>query len=150
MTEEIRILAPGDPLWARAAAFARDCSWRAGPELARRMGEGSFLAWERVILALRGGEPAGFCTLSARDELPPDCTLTPFIGFVFVGEEHRGRRLSQRLLRAAADYAGSLGFGEVYLVSGEEGLYEKYGFRPLGLRRTVYGTEEQLFCLTLA
>ena len=47
---------------------------------------------------------------------------------MFVGESHRGHRLSQRLIDAAANYAASLGFECVYLVSDHHGLYEKYGF----------------------
>ena len=42
-------------------------------------------------------------------------------------------------------YAGSLGFQKVYLMSGEHGLYEKYGFEKIGEYPTIWGTTDQLF-----
>jgi N-acetylglutamate synthase-like GNAT family acetyltransferase len=76
---------------------------------------------------LDGSRMAGFCTLSETDCLP-DVEYTPCISYVFVGEPYRGNRLSQRLISSALDYAGELGFQEVYLISDHVGLYEKYGF----------------------
>ena len=43
-------------------------------------------------------------------------------------EACRGDRLSQRMIEAAAAYAKSQQFDRVYIPSGLEGLYEKYGF----------------------
>ena len=37
------------------------------------------------------------------------------------------------------------GWEKIYLMSGEIGLYEKYGFVKLGDYRTVYGSTDQLF-----
>lgn len=141
----IRAIAQGDPLWAPTAAFAHACSWRAGPVLAGRMRRGEFLPWERVIVAERQGSIAGYCTLCATDELPGDCGLTPFIGFVFVDESARGHRLSQQMLACAAEYAASLGFRRVYVTSGEVGLYEKFGFTKIGEVQSIHGATEQLF-----
>ena len=47
---------------------------------------------------------------------------------MFVSELYRGERLSEGLIRVAINYAKKIGFNEVYIVSGEIGLYEKYGF----------------------
>lgn len=38
---------------------------------------------------------------------------------------------------------------EDYIMSGEQGLYEKYGFVKMGDFKTRYGTEDQLFQKTL-
>ncbi|MCI8441542.1 MAG: GNAT family N-acetyltransferase [Provencibacterium sp.] len=124
---QIQALTEKDALWRETAAYARGCSWRAGKELAQQMGQGAFTGWERVFAAFEGEKPAGYCTLKKRDCIL-DLPYTPYIGFVFVGEPFRGRRLSQRLIAAAMDYARELGFGEVYLISDHQGLYEKYGF----------------------
>ncbi len=135
----------GHPYWERTMDFARGCSWRAGPVLADRMAANAFGEQERVIVAVDGGEIAGFCTFSERDELPEDAPFGPFAGFVFVDEKHRGQRLSGRMIDRAAACARAAGRQKLYVLSGEQGLYEKYGFVKIGTCRTVWGTTEQLF-----
>ena len=68
-----------------------------------------------------------------------------FIGFVFVDERSRGKRVFERMINAASDYARSIGYEKIYIMSGEQGLYEKYGFVNIGDFTTIYGTEDQLF-----
>lgn len=142
---EILAVTKEDPLWQRVIAYAAGCSWRAGRELARQMGGNCFLPWERVFAALENNEICGFCTLKAHDELPEDAPYSPFIGFVYVEEAKRGQRLSRKLLLAAEQYALQLGKQKVYIMSGEKGLYEKYGYRKLGDMETIYHTVDQLF-----
>ena len=38
----------------------------------------------------------------------------------------------------------------IYIMSGEIGLYEKYGFVKLGDYKTVYGSVDQLFVQTIS
>lgn len=142
---DIQLLQKGHPLWERVIDFAEKSAWQAGPILARWMREDAFRGWERVIAAVEGDEIAGYCTIAERDELPEDCGYGPFIGFVFVSEPFRGRRLSEKMIRRALDYAGTLGHPRVYLMSGEKGLYERYGFQKLGDFETIYGTVDQLY-----
>ena len=141
----IHLIQQGHPLWEDTIRFARACSWRAGPVLAKRMEANAFLDWERVIAAVLDGSIVGFCTFAERDELPAEYGYSPFIGFVFVAEAHRGNRISQRMIEAALRYANSLGYDTVYLMSGEQGLYEKYGFLKMGEYPTIYGSADQLF-----
>ena len=49
------------------------------------------------------------------------------------------------MIRAALGYAKEIGYPSVYIVSGEQRLYEKYGFEKIGDYETIYGTTEQLF-----
>ena len=142
---ELLLIRPGHPYWEKTAEFARTCSWSAGPLLARRMRENDFLDWERVVVAVEDGRITGFCTFCKTDELPERCGLSPFIGFVFVAEKYRGQRISQQMIQAALRYAKEFGFSEVYLVSGERGLYEKYGFEKIGEEETLRSTVEQVF-----
>ena len=142
---DIRLMRRGDPYWEKTAAFARACSWKAGPVLAQRMTDGGFLDWERVIAAVEHENVAGFCTLSEKDELPGAYPFSPFIGFLFVDEKYRGKRLSGKMIDHALRYAKELGYGKVYVMSGEQGLYEKYGFVKIGDYETIYGTVDQLF-----
>lgn len=108
-----------------------------------------FEANERVIAALHDGDIAALCTFSNRDELPPEYDFKPFVGFVFVDEKYRGRRLSGKLIDAACGIAREQGFTAIYLMRGEVGLYEKYGFRKIGDYGTIYGSVEQLFAREL-
>ena len=55
-----------------------------------------------------------------------------------------GHRLSGKLINAACGIAKEQGFSNVYIMSGEVGLYEKYGFEKLGDYATIYGTTDQL------
>lgn len=145
---EIKPIKDDDDLWQPVMEFAKNCSWRAGPFLARQMQNNGFTDWERVIVAREGLVIAGFCTLAKTDCIP-DVAYTPYIGFVFVGEEYRGHRLSERMLNYAADYANKIGFVKVFLVSGEKGLYEKYGFVKIDDKKDIWGNDEQIFCKSI-
>ena len=142
---EIIAMTAGHPRWEETIALAENCSWRAGPVLAELMRGNQFPGWERVFAAVEDGKVVGFCTLSARDELPERYEYTPFIGFVFVDEAYRGRRISGQMLRTAMGYAGEIGFDVIYIMSGEKGLYEKFGFNAVGDFPTIYGTTERLY-----
>ena len=141
----IEILTPANPWWHKTISFAETCSWRAGATLAQKMRDNDFAANERVLIAIENDEIAGFCTLTNEDELPPEYDFTPFIGFLFVDEKHRGHRLSEKLIDAACNLAKAQGFTTIHVMSGEVGLYEKYGFEKLGDYATIYGTTDQLF-----
>ena len=108
-----------------------------------------FSETERVIVASEGDKIIGYCTFAMKDELLDDVKFKPFIGFVFVDEKSRGKRVSERMINVASDYARSIGYEKIYIMSGEQGLYEKYGFVKIGDFKTVYGTEDQLFQKTL-
>ena len=139
------LITRGHPLWEKTIAFARNSSWKAGPYLANMMEKNAFQDWERVAVAMDGEKPAGYCVFAEKDELPEEYGFSPFIGFVFVDENYRGRRISEQMIGEVIRYAGTLGFRKVYLMSGERGLYEKYGFVKIGEYPTIWGTTDQLF-----
>ena len=145
----IEILTFTHPLWQKTISFAETCSWRAGTALAQKMRANDFAQNERVIIAIEKDEIAGFCTFSNKDELPLQYDFTPFIGFLFVDEKYRGHRLSSKLIDAACNLAKTQGFTTIHVMSGEVGLYEKYGFEKLGDYATIYGTTDQLFSKSL-
>ena len=91
------------------------------------------------------GKVSGFSTFTEKDELSEQYDFTPFIGFVFVDEQYRGRRLSEMMIQSIISYAKELGYEKVYIMSGEIGLYEKYGFVKLGDYETIYDSIDQLF-----
>ncbi|MFB6454093.1 GNAT family N-acetyltransferase [Chitinophaga sp. Hz27] len=145
---EIKILHDGDELWESVTEYAKNCSWKAGPLLAKLMMTGGFSGWQSVFAAFEGQQIAGYCTITEKDFIP-EVSYTPYIGFVFVGEQYRGRRLSEQMIRAALDYAKSIGFKEVYLVSREAGLYEKYGFVKIDQKKSATGEDDQIFRITV-
>lgn len=153
---EIKALVHTDSLWTELIAYAASCSWKAGPFLAKDMENSVFTGWERVFAALEVSagsaskeyEIAGYCTLARKDCIP-DVPFTPYIGYMFVDKKFRGRRLSGQLIKAALAYAGKLGFPRVYLVSGEKGLYEKYGFKKIDEKKDEWGNDEQIFMTEL-
>ena len=135
---------PGDALWERVRAYAQECSWRAGESLAGDMRRGAFSDWERVIAAVRDGEVCGYCTVAKTDCLP-DAPYTPYIGYIFVGEAHRGNRLSERMIEFAMGYLKSLGFDRAHIVSDHENLYEKFGFAVIDRREAPWGAIEKVY-----
>ncbi len=139
------LMAQGHPYWDKTISLAEKCSWRAGPLLAERMRRNEFLPWERVCAACVDGAAAGFCTFTRKDDLLEEYAFTPFIGFVFVAEPHRGKRLSETMIQSILPYARELGYERIYVMSGETGLYEKYGFKKLGIYETIHGSVDQLF-----
>ncbi|MGN0401996.1 MAG: GNAT family N-acetyltransferase [Acetatifactor sp.] len=90
---DIQVMKYGHRYWNATADLAQNCSWRAGGHLAKLMSENLFEEEERVLVALVDGDIAGFCTYAKKDELPEEYDFTPFIGFMFVAEGYRGRRL---------------------------------------------------------
>ena len=146
---EIQMIQKGHILWDKTISFAQSCSWKAGPYLADRMKVNSFKGWERVVVAVENENIVGYCTFSEKDELSEEYDYSPFIGFVFVDERHRGKRISEKMIRQTLSYAKSIGYRTVYIMSGEHGLYEKYGFEKIGDIHTIYGTTDQLFHIGL-
>ena len=114
-------------LWEKLAEYADNCSWSAGKNLAKQMRANDFYDWERVFIALVDNCIAGYCTFAKTDCIS-NVPYTPYIGYLFVGEQYRGNRLSEKLINYVLGYAKEQGFDRVYLVSDHVNLYEKYGF----------------------
>ena len=141
---DVKKLTAADAEWNVLADYAENCSWGAGRTLAEEMRQNHFTGWERVILAEDHGRIAGYCTVSGTDCIP-DVPYTPYIGMLFVGEEYRGKRLSQRMIDDASEYLKELGFSEVYLVSDHENLYEKYGFQVIDEKMAPWGRMQKIY-----
>ena len=141
----IQLIKQGHPLWEKTALYAMNCTWNAGSVLAEKMIKNDFQNWERVIVATEEKEVVAYCTILEGDELPEQYGYTPFIGFVFVDEKYRGKRISEQMIDQAIGYAKGLGYRKLFIMSGEQGLYKKYGFEKIGDYKTIYGTTDQLF-----
>ncbi len=86
-----------------------------------------FSEWETMFVALVNNQIVGMASIAKADYYPmPE--IYPWVSSIFVTEEYRGHRISERLIEAANQYAKSLGFKETYIPSEHIGLYEKYGY----------------------
>lgn len=68
---------------------------------------------------------------------------------VWTGRLRGSAQWLKRMIREAAAYVSTLGYQKLYIMSGETGLYEKYGFVKLGDYETIYGDTDQLFVMNI-
>lgn len=119
------------PLAHQLTDFVANFSWEEVKEhTLQNLRNWVFTDWETMFAAVADGKVIGMISLLKTDYYPlPD--IFPWVSSLFVTEEWRGRRLSQRLVEHANAYAESLGFERTYIPSEHVGLYEKYGYRYL-------------------
>jgi len=125
--------------------WAETWDWGVGEILGERLSVGQFSDLDVAFVATIAGEYAGFCVLEKTDNYGVGLDFSPFITTVYVEPKFRGRRISGKVIDAACDYALSLGFGAVYLISNERDFYEKYGFEPFTRTLTAFGGTEQVY-----
>lgn len=134
-----------DPLWEKVIWYANDCPWQVGPLLAQKMIENDFSDWEKVFVAMEGDKLLWFCTFTKEGWIS-NCEYAPYVGFMFVDEGYRGKRLSERLIDSVEDYAKTLDFKNLYIVSDLRWLYEKYGFNKIDESIDTQGPKKTIFC----
>lgn len=121
--------------------------WRAAAFLAKLLRSGEFhstLGKGTLYLLTEGEMLVSFMTLAERDCID-DASLSPWIGFVHTAPEYRGRRCAGLLLDYAVQQAVSSGAARVYICTDHVGLYEKYGFRYLENRVSIYGEDSRIY-----
>ena len=138
------MITSSDQMWNKVRDYAKSCSWNAGKSLADAMDNNHFAEWERVIVSVDYQKICGYCTVAKTDCIP-DISYTPYIGYLFVDEEYRGNRLSQKLIQYAMDYLRSIGFDRVHIISDHENLYEKYGFEIIDRKTAPWGSMEKIY-----
>lgn len=141
---ELKLITSESAEWNGVIEFADKCSWNAGKALASKMRQNNFEDWEHVIIAKNQENILGYCTVAKTDCIP-ELSYTPYIGFMFVSEEYRGNRLSEKLILFAMSYLKDLGFDKVYLVSDHINLYEKYGFEVIDKQLAPWGEIEKIY-----
>jgi len=149
MTTQIKKLTPNTEDWNKIIELAKKCSWRAGPNLAQKMTANNFEDYECVFGAFVENKAAGFCTVNKTDYIP-NCTYSPWIGFVFVDENYRGNRISEKMCKTSVEYAKGLDFNKIYICTEEQGLYEKYGFKKCDSLLSYENTMEDILCFSIS
>ena len=98
-----------------------------GIEISLSGKENSFSDLERVFIVTENDRITWFCTFTQEDWIP-NCDYSPFIWFIFVDKNYRWKRVSEKLINTVEEYAKTLNFEKLYIVSDHKGLYEKYWF----------------------
>ena len=143
---EIKIekLQSNSNLWNQTIAYANNCSWNVGRHLAKLLEQDDFQDFEGVFIALSGNNIIGFCTFRETDYYPEN-RYFPWISSIFVDEEYRGNRISEKLIQSAINNARMFGFDKVYIPSNIIGLYEKYGFCKIDELENYDGDIDNIF-----
>ena len=125
------------------------CDWSAGRylyqllqnnELKKLVGENTrllLLVEEHVALV-------SFCTYAQQDDIPAP-SLTPWVGFVYTFPEYRGHRYIGELLQYAYNLARTDGCRNIYISTGETGLYEKYGYLFWKSMKDIHGADSRVY-----
>jgi Acetyltransferases len=145
---EIKQIFPNDELWQKLIVYGKNCSWKAGLYFAKQMEDNIFTEWERVFVAIDDNNIAGYCTFVKNDCIP-DVKYTPYISCIFVGEQYRGQRLSEKMILSVIEYAKKIKFNEVYIVSNHINLYEKYGFTKIDEKKDYWNNDEKIYRKTI-
>lgn len=106
---ETYILDDSDDMWSHFAKLIGDVSWPAGKYLANEMLGGRLSDWERVIVLMDHDHLVGFCAV-VQEDIVKNTGYSPFIAFVFVSEQYRGKGLSQTLVKLAESQIKKLVF----------------------------------------
>ena len=108
--------------------FVKNFSWdEVKAHTIRVIQQWEFTEWETPLAAMAEGRIVGMATIMKSDYYPlPE--VYPWISTLFVAEEYRGRRISEKLIDFANAYAKECGFERTYIPSEHVGLYEKYGY----------------------
>ena len=109
--------------------FVENYSWEEVKEHTLRVLQNwEYCDWETMFVAVVNDQIVGMASLMKTDYYPlPE--IYPWVSSIFVSEEYRGYRISEKLIEFANQYAKTLGFKQTYIPSEHVGLYEKYGYR---------------------
>ena len=108
--------------------FVKNFSWDEVKEhTVRVIKNWEYEEWETPFVAMADGYIVGMATIMKSDYYPlPE--IYPWVSSLFISEEYRGHRISEKLIDFANEYAQDLGFDKTYIPSVHVGLYEKYGY----------------------
>lgn len=109
--------------------FVENFSWEDIKEHTLQMLDNwDFNEWETMFVAMVESQIVGMVSIMKTDYYPlPE--IYPWISSLFVSEEYRGYRISEKLIDYANEYAKENQFDSTYIPTEYIGLYEKYGYR---------------------
>jgi len=130
-TLEIKKVDKGTESADQLIRFVENFPWEAVKEhMLEILRTWAFTDWETPFAAIASGQIVGMAFIMKTDYYPlPE--IYPWVSGVFVAEDHRGYRISEKLIDFANKYAKENGFDRTYIPSEHTGLYEKYGYHYL-------------------
>lgn len=141
---KIKSINQNEKLWQELIDYANNCNREAWPILAQKMKENNFLERERIFVATENDNIIGYCTFTKEDWIP-NCDYSPFIWFIFVDENNRWKRVSEKMINAVEEYAKTLNFEKLYIISDHKWLYEKYWFEKFDEKADELWRIESIF-----
>lgn len=141
---ELKLITSNDKEWKDTIEYARNCTWKAGRSLSDKMSHDYFNDWQRVMIVIDDHQVIAFCIFTKEDGII-GVNYTPYIGYIYVDEKHRGQRISQKMINKAIEYARELNFKAVYIISDHDNLYEKYGFDVYDHKENRHGIIEKIY-----
>lgn len=137
---EIKKVDQNTDLADRLICFVENFTWKeVKSHMLEILKKWVFTDWETPFVAIVNGKIAGMACIMKTDYYPLP-KIYPWVSSVFVSEDYRGYRISEKLIDFANEYAKECGFSRTYIPSERIGLYEKYGYRYLK-NITNYGNE---------
>ena len=126
---EIQKVDKGTVLADSLLHFVENFSWQDVKEHTVKVIENwEFTDWETPFAVLVNEQIIGMATIMKSDYYPLP-KIFPWISTVFVSEEYRGNRISEKLIDFVNQYAKNIGFDKTYIPTEYIGLYEKYGYQ---------------------
>jgi len=126
-------------------SYANSCNREAGPILVQKMKSNDFSDCEKVFVATENNKIIWFCTFTQEDWIP-NCDYSPFVWFIFVDGNYRWKRISEKMINEVEEYAKTLNFKKLYIVSDHKWLYEKYWFEKCDEKADEFWRIESIFC----
>lgn len=98
----------------------------------------------KFLMLTNGGALISFCTYAEQDDVR-EPLLTPWVGFVYTFPKYRGKRRMGKLLEHAYLLAKADGYKQIYISTGEIGLYEKYGYSFWKMMKDIHGEDSRIY-----
>ena len=145
----VRKVDSGTQLADRLLAFVKNCSWtEVKDHISEKISKWEFSDWETMFVAMEDDKIIGMASVLKEDYYPlPD--LFPWVSTVFVSEEYRGLRVSEKLIACANAYLRENGFSRSYIPSSHVGLYERYGYSYVKEIKNYGGTDDHLYAKSI-
>ncbi|MBU5439178.1 GNAT family N-acetyltransferase [Tissierella sp. MSJ-40] len=130
----------------RLLDYVKTSGWRVFPFFKEQLeiGLDSIDGVQQTFILMRKTKIIGFCQFIKYESINNQ-SLTPWISTLFIDEEYRGNRLSGLLIENARNYAKKLGYEKLYLSTDHIQLYEKFGFKEIGLDIDKWGYPTKIY-----
>lgn len=146
---EIKRVDKGTELADKLTYFVENFYWEEAKEhVSWVVSTWQYKDWETPFVAIVDGQIVGMASFMKTDYYPlPE--IYPWISCVFVLEDYRGYRISEKLIDFANEYAKGIGFDKTYIPSIHVGLYEKYGYQYVNDIVNYGGGTDRLYVKSL-